>query len=102
MKYEVVYSPRARDHLNRIYDYVAEHAGPLIARRFTSQIEERCARLDRFPMRGTPRDDIRPGLRTITHRRRTVIIYSIESSRVVVHGIFYGGQNYEATVRDAN
>jgi len=99
MKYEVVYSPRARDHLNNIYDYIAEHAGALIARRFTSQIEKRCSDLDHFPMRGTPRDDIRSGLRTIAHRRRSVIVYSIESGRVVIHGIFYGGRDYEATVR---
>ena len=75
MKFGVVYSPRARDHLNAIYDYIAEHAGADIARRYTKQIEEKCDGLQNFPLRGTSRDDIRPGLRIVGYRRRVAIIY---------------------------
>ena len=63
MTFRVTYSPRARDDLNDIYHYIAEHAGAITARQYTNQIEETCNKLRNFPLRGTLRDDIRPGLR---------------------------------------
>src|SRR5258706_2395724 len=99
MTLHVVYSASARNHLHSIYDFITERAGPAIARRYTKQIEQACARLCNFPMRGTPRNDIRPGLRMTSRKRRVVIFYSIEPSRVIVHGIFYGGQDYQTILR---
>src|SRR5690348_10005164 len=94
----VVYSPSARNHLNAIYEFIAERAGPSIARHYTRQIEQTCARLGDFPMRGAPRNDIRPGLRMTSRKRRVVIFYSVEPNRVVVHGIFYGGRDYRTVM----
>ena len=84
MSFEVFYSPRAQHHLNSIYDYIAEQAGANVARRFTKRIEETCSKLRNFPQRGIPRDDIRPGLRMTTYRRRVVIIYAVHDQRVVI------------------
>ncbi len=96
MNYGVIYAPRALRHLEAIYDYLADHAGPEIARRFTARLEEVCAKLATFPERGAPRNDIRPGLRTISFKRRAVIVFSVEGDVVVIHGVFYAGQDVEA------
>jgi len=100
MKYEVVYSLKAQGHLKGIYHYIADHAGRSIAHRYVSKIEETCNGLSDFPMRGKPRDDIRAGLRTTSHKRRVVIVYEIDRSRVIIHGVFYGGRDYEPEMRD--
>lgn len=63
-----------------------------IALRYTSAVVERCESLGTLPHRGTPRDDIRPGLRTTTYKRRTVIAYSAEADQVSVIGVFHGAR----------
>ena len=59
-----------------------------------------CEGLALFPLRGVPREDIRPGLRVTHHKGRTLIAYAVdEGTRTVsVLGIFYGGQDYEAAL----
>lgn len=59
-----------------------------------------CEGLALFPLRGVPREDIRPGLRVTHHKGRTLIAYAVdEGTRTVsVLGIFYGGQDYEAVL----
>jgi toxin ParE1/3/4 len=52
--------------------------------------------LSEFPKRGTPRDDLRPGLRTIAWRRRVTIAFVVEDADVVVIGLFYGGRDFES------
>ena len=49
-------------------------------------------------MIGTVRDDLRPGLRTIGFRRRVVIAFAVHEEVVEVHGVYYGGQDYEASI----
>lgn len=59
-----------------------------------------CEGLALFPLRGVPREDIRPGLHVTHHKGRTLIAYAVdEDTRTVsVLGIFYGGQNFEAVL----
>ncbi len=59
-----------------------------------------CEGLALFPMRGVPREDIRPGLRVTHHQGRTLIAYAVdECTRTVsILGIFYGGQDYEGAL----
>lgn len=47
-------------------------------------------------MRGTRRDDIRPGVRVTHYRKRTVIAFEADADPVLVLGIFHGGQDYES------
>lgn len=51
-------------------------------------------------MRGRPRVDIRPGLRTLAYKRGATIDFSAEGDSVVIHGIFKAGQDYEAILRE--
>lgn len=71
-----------------------------MAERYTSAVVETCERLARFPLRGAPREDIRPGLRVTHHRGRTLIAYAVdEAARLVsVLGVFYGGQDLDAAL----
>lgn len=45
--------------------------------------------------RGTRRDDIRPGLRTIGFERRIMVAFTVARDKVVVQRVFYGGQNWD-------
>jgi plasmid stabilization system protein ParE len=51
-------------------------------------------------MLGRARDDLRPGLRTIGFRRRVVIAFAVHEDTVEIHGVFYGGQDYETDLAD--
>jgi len=67
-----------------------------IARKFVGDIIDYCNGFDLFPQRGVSRDDVYPGLRVVGFRRRVTIAFAIEDDRVVIMGIFYGGQDYES------
>ena len=96
----MVVTPEARDQLNAIYDYIAEAASSEIAQRFVSGILDRLAPLGDFPGIGSPRDDLRPGLRTLSFHRRVTIAFMVEASAVVVTGFFYGGRDLDTLLRD--
>jgi plasmid stabilization system protein ParE len=98
--YRIVVTPEARDHLDAIYDYIAEVASADIALRFTDGIFDQLSPLSDYPRIGTPRDDLRPGLRTLAYRRRVTIAFVVEASAVVVIGFYYGGQDFETLLRD--
>lgn len=71
-----------------------------MADHYTSAVVETCERLALFPLRGAPRDDIRPGLRVTHHRGRTLIAYAVDEAAqlVSVIGVFYGGQDLDAAL----
>ncbi|QTH22472.1 type II toxin-antitoxin system RelE/ParE family toxin [Rhizorhabdus wittichii] len=95
MGHSIIVTPEARGHLDDIYDYIAAAASPEIARRFTDGILHHIGKLTDFPNRGTMRDDLRPGLRTIAWRRRVTIAFAVDDKAVVVVGVFYGGRDFE-------
>ena len=86
--------------MNRLHAYVAQAASPDIATRFVESIVDFIAGLADFPQRGTTRDDIRPGLRTIGWRRRVTIALAVGDGNVVILGIFYGGRDIESLLSD--
>lgn len=93
MTFRVVYSREAQAHLVALDRYIAQEASPEIARRYVDAIVARCDGLADFPFRGSPRDDIRKGMRTIAFRRRATIVYSIQSETVVIVGVVYAGKD---------
>jgi plasmid stabilization system protein ParE len=97
----IVFAPEAEAQLVRLYRYIAREASAEIARRFTDDIISHCETLSEFAERGTPRDDLRPGLRTIAFRRRVTLAYAVMNADVAILGIFYGGQDFESLIRDA-
>lgn len=95
---QVVYAPEAEAQLVALYFHIAAAASPEIAANYTDAIVKQCESLKTFPVRGAPRDDIRPGLRVFGFRRRVSITFEITDSVVTILGIFYGGQQFEPSV----
>ncbi len=95
-KYEVSFRPRAEADLFGLYQYIAEEAGTAVAGGY---IEAACLALAAFPERGTRRDDLRRGLRTIGFERRATIAFQVMQDEVVIIRIFYGGRDYERAFR---
>jgi toxin ParE1/3/4 len=98
-RYEVVFTPEAEEQLAELYRYIEGNATADVALRYTTVVVEYCEGLATFPLRGTPRDDIRPGLRTTSYRRRTEIAYTAEDEKVSIIGVFHGGRDYEAELQ---
>lgn len=95
MDYRVVFAPEAEEQLAELYKYIAKEATPDTALRYTENVISYCESLERFPHRGNRRDDILPGLRVTSYRKKTVIAFIVNDKRVTVAGIWHGGQNYE-------
>lgn len=100
MSHRIVFTPEARDQLDLLYRYIADAADTDTASRFTGGILDYVAGLQDFPRRGTPRDDLRPGLRILAWKRRVTIAFVVEEADVVVIGIFYGGRDFETLLRE--
>jgi toxin ParE1/3/4 len=66
MKYEIVFLAEAESDLNNLFDYIADQSGAVRAQDYVGRIEAACAKLASFPNRGAPRDDLLPGLRTLS------------------------------------
>jgi plasmid stabilization system protein ParE len=100
--YPVVFTPEAEAQLTELHRYIAEAGSPSIAARFTDAIVTYCEGLAQFPLRGTSRDEIRPGLRTTSYKKRTVIAFAVLDDKLAIIGIFYGGRDCERILRDAS
>lgn len=98
MVHRVVFSPEASTQLLSIYAYIADQANLEIALAFTGSIVDHCESFATFPHRGTSRDDLRPGLRTIGFRRLVTIAFVVDDDTVSIIGVFYGGQDFEAAL----
>lgn len=100
MPHTVSFAPEAEAQLLALFRYIAGEASPKIAERYLGTVVELCEKLESFPLRGTPRDDIRPGLRTIAFRRRVTVAYSVADKDVTILGISYGGQDVATLISD--
>jgi toxin ParE1/3/4 len=52
-----------------------------------------------FPQRGTRRNDLLPGLRTIGFERRATIAFRVPRTRVEIVTIAYGGRDFESDLK---
>ena len=53
--------------------------------------------MEHTPERGTRRNDLRPGLRTVGFRRRATILFEVDNAvqSVIIHGVYYAGRSFE-------
>jgi toxin ParE1/3/4 len=98
-EFEVIFSSRARLQLLELYDYIETVSYPTRAKNYVDGLLGSCNRLEILPHRGTRRDDILPGLRITHFRKRTVIAFVVLENRVEILGIFHGGRDYAAILR---
>lgn len=92
-KREVFFSPEAEADLNGLYDYITEQSGAVRAIGYVKRIESYCRGFELAFARGTRRDDIRPGLRVVGFERRITIAFHVETDRVIIDRLFYGGRD---------
>ncbi|WP_321928749.1 type II toxin-antitoxin system RelE/ParE family toxin [Paraburkholderia guartelaensis] len=95
-RYRVVFAPEARNQLVELEAAIAAAGAPRTAAEYVDAIVTFCERLETFPSRGVPRDDLLPGLRVTHYRGRAVIAYRVTGATVAVLGVYYGGQDYTA------
>jgi toxin ParE1/3/4 len=100
VKYKISFRPQAEADLFDLYRYIAAQSGHQVAGQYIDRIETACLALERFPERGTRRDDIRPGLRTVGFERSATIAFRVVRREVVIVRVFYGGRDFERIMRD--
>lgn len=83
----------ARKDLRSLFVYVGRAAGVGVADAYDSRIRTACYNLASHPNGGTPRDDLRAGLRTFAFERRVTIAYEVDGDIVRVLRIVYGGRD---------
>lgn len=98
MALDLVYLPLAEADLDAIDDWIAERADPHTAFTYVSRIQGACHALTDFPGRGTPHDDLEPGLRSIAFRRRATIYYRVTEAVEIVR-VLYAGMDPERAFR---
>ena len=98
------YSPEAQQHLNELDDWITKAASAEIPQRFVSAILDHVDGILVFPLAGRARDDVRPGMRTTTFKKKTLVAYEVDESSdelvVNVFGVFHGGQDWEAALSE--
>ena len=90
MTRSIVYEQSARDDLKEIYFWIADAD---VALAYIDRIYARCEKLVVFPDRGTSRDEVSAGLRTINFERRCTIAYTVEFDVVRILRILGKGQD---------
>ena len=95
----VLFTASAERQLDSLHQYIADRAGEGTADGYMSRIVTFCQGLSTFSLRGTARDDLLPGLRTVGFERRATIAFMVTTDAVLIEGVFYGGQDFEANFR---
>jgi len=88
--YRVLLSERAIEDLDTLHAWIAAEAGSAVADGYVDRLQTRIEALSEFPNRGTPRDDLISGLRTLAFERRFVIAYRVTAKDVRVLRVISG------------
>lgn len=84
---------RAEDDLFTFGLWIAKQSDRQTARTYTDRIEAACGKLVDYPDRGSAREDLGPGMRSVVFERRVVIVYSVEAADLVVQRIVPRGRD---------
>jgi toxin ParE1/3/4 len=95
---QVVFAPEAQTDLLQLYDYIAERSTLERALSYTDRIVDYCLGLADFPERGTPRNDLRPGLRVTSFERRVAIAFHVAADVLTIDRILYGGRDLDTII----
>jgi toxin ParE1/3/4 len=97
---EVIFTPLAIRQIESLHEYITTHSSEKRADAYVGRIVAFCKGLTTFPLRGTRRDDLLPGLRVIGFERRATIAFAATESTILIEGIFYAGRDFEKIFRD--
>jgi len=79
----IIWSPEARADLSEIWDYYLKVAGRSSADRIVREIGAACRTIEDHPLAGRARDEVRPGLRSIS-TPPYVIFYRLRDDAVEI------------------
>lgn len=97
----VRWSKTGRQDINTLIDDIVEASGSTtVALGYTDRIETRCEKIGSAPHGGTPRDDLKPGLRTVPFERSALICYVVEADAVWITNVFRRGRDVAAYFGD--
>jgi toxin ParE1/3/4 len=90
---EVRYSEEAEEDLVETYVYIAEQDGLERAEAVDNRLRTACEKLADFPNRGSPNDELAPGLRSVPFERRATIYYRVTANTVDIMHIAWAGRD---------
>lgn len=96
MSFRVSLTKTARDDLDSISAWIEDRADTVTADAYDARIRAFIRTLAAFPRRGTPQDDLEPGLRSVTFERRLRIAYRIRGDAVELVRIFNGARDVKS------
>jgi toxin ParE1/3/4 len=96
--HKVIFRPEAEADLFALYRYIAENSGDTRAAEYVERIVTTCMNLADFPLRGTLRNDLAPGIRITGFERRATIAFRVEDDTVRIVRVFYAGRDFEAAL----
>jgi toxin ParE1/3/4 len=102
MKFEVVYSYRAKAKLIRIGRYISKKSSSRIAEAYVQRIRDRCKTLATFPQRGGDLSAVSSGLRFEGFERSATIVFRIRAQRVTIVAVYYRGIDVERKLHAEN
>ena len=79
----LIWRESASDDLLELYNWIAARSDVDTAFSYTQKVEAFANRLVLFPRRGTPRDEVAGGLRSIVYTGRTIVFYTNAAEDVV-------------------
>jgi toxin ParE1/3/4 len=92
---EIIVSREAREDFKRIWRYIACD-NEAAADKLLLAIDAKIERLRRFPEMGSPRDDIRSGMRIVVHGSYSVLYeYRRPTDMIEIVAIVEGGRDLE-------
>jgi toxin ParE1/3/4 len=90
---EVRFSEEAEEDLVETYVYIAERDGIERAEAVNRRVRAACEKLADFPNRGSPHDELAPGLRSVPFERRATIYYRVTPETVDIMHIAWAGRD---------
>jgi toxin ParE1/3/4 len=94
------HSPEAEAELDDIWYYVATESSSIeVAERLLDSIDDQFALLSKHPLLGRSRDDLRPGLRSITVGSY-VVLCRVQHEDVVILHVFQGRRDIRSVLHE--
>jgi toxin ParE1/3/4 len=92
-------SPEAEAELDDIWYYIATESSSIeVAERLLDAINEQFVLLSKHPLLGRRRDDLRPGLRSVTVGAY-VVLYRVEDEDVVILHVLQGRRDIRSVLQ---
>jgi toxin ParE1/3/4 len=93
-KSRIIWSPEARDDIDRLWIYYASTAGRGAADKALREIARIVATIEDFPLAGRSRDEIRAGLRSLVAGLQ-VVFYRLNEDRPEIVRVLDGRQDID-------